>query len=66
MVVQIYGNPMSAPYRITVMTAEALGVDYERRILGLGDHKSEWFLKVSTEQLKNTTPRQLLNVESLC
>ena len=46
MPVQIYGNPASAPYRLAVMTAEILGMEYQNRILNVGDHKSEWFVKV--------------------
>ncbi len=46
MVVEIYGHPLSAPYRIAALAAEAAGAPYELKHMQVGDHLSDWFKKV--------------------
>ncbi len=46
MVVLIYGKPESAPYRTVLMTAELVGAPYQTKVLAMGEHRADWFLKV--------------------
>ena len=48
MPVEIYGIKVSAPCRILMMTCEALGLDYEFKLVNLaqGDQKKPDYLKV--------------------
>ena len=50
MVLTLYGNPVSAPYRLTLMAAEAVGVDYKVRVLQKGEHTADWFVKVRKKE----------------
>ena len=48
MPVVVYGMPLSAPARIVFMTCEALGVEYETKVVDLmkGEHLTPDYLKV--------------------